>query len=148
MGNTLAEKKELVMRYLPLGMSLQDCMYYAEMTEDEMDECENDPRFKQKTDLILLEEQHALLDLFNSALKSNAREGKTGEVLYKLGLLNPSRFGTPAQRANAGGAGDGLTLNIHIDNNKSSLKQDNVEVFEAQQELDGKAAQLDVTVED
>ena len=144
MGLDLSQKKELVMRYLPLGMSLQDCMIYAEMTEDEMDACEKDEAFQAKVGISLLDEQRELLEMFDRALKANASEGKTSEVLYKLGLLNPSRFGTPAQRANAGGAGDGLTLNIHIDNKKASLKQDNVEVYEATVALEDKADQLGI----
>jgi hypothetical protein len=131
MGIDLVHKKELVLRYLPLGMSLKDAMYYSEMTEDEIEECDLDENFQRKVRFKTLAEEERLLNMFDGAMNSNAREGKTGDLRYKLGLLNPKRYGDIAQKATLGSDGGGLALNINITSKSSSLKQDNVEINEA-----------------
>ena len=143
MGNNLAQKKELVLRYLPLGMSLKDAMFYSEMTENEIEECDIDESFQRKVRFKTLAEEERLLKMFDSAVDMNAAEGKTGDLRYKLGMINPRRFGDLSQKASLGSDSGGLALNINITSKTASLKQDNVEVNEAgAAAIDAKAAEL------
>jgi hypothetical protein len=131
MGVDLAYKKELVLRYLPLGMSLEDAMFYSEMTEDEIELCDVDETFQRKVRFKALAEEERLLNMFDGAMNNNAREGKTGDIRYKLGMMNPKRYGDLSQKASLGVDNGGLGLNINITSKSSSLKQENVEINEA-----------------
>jgi hypothetical protein len=137
MGNTFEEKKQLVIRYLPLGMSLEDAMFYAEMTENEIERAQADEVFDRKVRYKLLSEQERLLKKFDEIIQNNAAENKSGDLLYKLGLLDPKRFGNAAQKAAADNKPNGgMTINITISKKTASLDQDNVEIYEGTAKLD------------
>jgi hypothetical protein len=145
MALTLEEKQQLVLRYIPLGMSLEDAMFYSEMTDEDIDATEADERFSLKTRRASLDEQHRLLSAFDDAMELNLREGKTGELRYKLGLLNPKRFGDISQKASSGEKGEtGLTFNFKFDSQTASLKQSNVEIVESAAVHEAKAEVLGI----
>ena len=146
MGNTFEEKKQLVMRYLPLGMALEDAMFYAEMTEEEIERAQNDEVFERKVRYKLISEQERLLKMFDSIVENNAKESKSGDLLYKLGLLDPKRFGNTAQKAAAGAVpSGGIGINININGKMATLDQENVEVFEGVNKLDELGIEDDAT---
>jgi hypothetical protein len=127
---TLKQKTDYVMRYVRLGMDTYSAMIVAEFTEEEIEAVEEDKRFQALMALQGKLEEKALLESFDAIMLKTIENGDSRDVRWKLGKLNPERYGDSTSRMVGGKKAKGVNIAITFDGADSSLEgADNVEVF-------------------
>lgn len=101
------DKRDLIYNCVELGMELKRAYFAAELSQEEMDELDNDPMFQRKIKAkeAIMEQQ--LLQKLDRAIDANLLKGETKELRFKLGAIN-SRW---KPNGTAAGAGSGV-INI------------------------------------
>jgi hypothetical protein len=126
----LSDKKELIYKYVRLGMEVEHAELCAECSDEEIDALHNDKVYKQMCEIVLRVEEQRLLDRFKSVMESNLAGGDTRDVRWYLSKIDAQRFGSGSVSIGARGKNDGKGLNINIDfGDNSEIGEDNVEEF-------------------
>lgn len=90
---TFEHKKEHVLRCVRLGMELFRAQLVAECTPEEIERMESDPSFLAKVEQQYAVEEYDLLKKHSTAMEIAIAAGKTAAIQWKLGKLNPIRWG-------------------------------------------------------
>jgi hypothetical protein len=93
MAMVLEDKREAVLRCVKLGLTLDAAFLIAECTDDEITALSEDADFKCRATLQAKLLEHNLLKKLDECIALNTSIGKSDEVRWLLGKINPSRWG-------------------------------------------------------
>lgn len=136
---TLESKKTIALQAVKLGMDEEKALLFAEIDEEEMDLVKADTFFVRRLAHCVVQEEHDLLEQFDDVMEESAKKGFSSDIRWKLGILNPKRYGTRP----GDGAGDGdfdkgkkaMKFSFNFKEGTATLENaDNVEVFEPKDE--------------
>ena len=105
----LNQKIEHAIRCIKLGMTLEDSLFIAECTDDEMETLYDDEAFLRKVKLHQKLEEMDLLKQHNIAMEIATSRGNTKPIEWKLGIMNNKRWGSKLQVE-----GDFIPHNLNI----------------------------------
>lgn len=118
----LEQKKEHVIRCIKLGMTLDDSLFLAECTDDELECLQDNEDFLKLVKLHQKLEEMNLLKQHNMAMEISASRGNTKPMEWKLGIIHKNRWGSKLQ---VEGAGDLIprTVNVTLVGKAPSVEQ-------------------------
>ena len=90
----LKQKIEHTIRCIKLGMTLEDSLFIAECTDEEMETLYTDEKFLHKVKLHQKIEEMNLLKQHNIAMEIATAKGNTKPIEWKLGIMNKNRWGS------------------------------------------------------
>jgi len=96
---TLEQKKEHILRCVKLGMELFKAELVAECAPDEIEAFEKDPVFMEDVERAYAIEEFNLLQKHQTALSIAIMSGRANPVQWKLGKINPKRWGTNEEKS-------------------------------------------------
>ena len=82
------DKKDLILNCVALGMDLKQAYYAVELTQEEMDELDNDPLFQRKAMAKKAILERDLLRKLDDVIDMNTKKGNSKELRFKLGATN------------------------------------------------------------
>lgn len=137
----LASKKTIALQAIRLGMDEERALLFAEIDENEMAVVKEDNFFMQRLKHVALLEEHELLEKFDSVMEESAKKGFSSDIRWKLGIINPKRYGTrPGDGTEDGVFGDGkkgMKFSFNFKEGTAVLESaDNVEIYEPEPEVD------------
>lgn len=89
----LERKKDLIIDAVRVGMGLGKAFVYAQCTERQVEILQIDKEFQRRVTYVYAQYEKDLLDLHSMSMLLAARRGNAGPAQWKLGKLNPSRWG-------------------------------------------------------
>ena len=87
-------KREQVYRLVKLGMDVYESQLLAGCSASEISEMSSDPVFKAQCGFYNLLEEKELLEQIDDIILSNAEKGISTEIRWKLGVINPRKYGS------------------------------------------------------
>lgn len=81
-------KKDLILDCVSVGMDAKRAYYIAELTQEEMDELDNDPDFKRLVSAKEATVEYDLLKKLDQVIEKNILKGNSKELRFKLGAIN------------------------------------------------------------
>ena len=86
-------KKELILRSIKAGLSLNKAYILAECNDDELEILKNDQSFIKDIELHKILEQKRLINQFNKALNNAVKSGNTAAIERRLARIDPENWG-------------------------------------------------------
>lgn len=131
----LRDKKILAERFIKLGMSKFDSMIAAECTQQDIDILDKDEEFSHRLDFLQKKEESELLKDIDDIIKFNKGKGISTEIRWKLGKLDPVRFG---EGLKLNGSSDKKKFIITFETVKDEDEDDsNIEIYNGEPNSDG-----------
>ena len=106
----LKNKKYLVENYIKLAMDKESAYLLAELTDNEIEEVENDSAYQRKLLVLTKLEEKRLLNMYDKSMKIAAKRGNTSAIIKKLEIINPNRYRTTINNIN-----ENLNKNVDVE---------------------------------
>jgi len=90
---TLETKKKIIYNTIKTGMELKRAFLLAECSDEDIEQIESDEEFMTKIDKYQVYAERKMLELHAKACQIAATKGNTTGMQWKLGKLNPDRWG-------------------------------------------------------
>lgn len=116
------EKRSLILRCVKLGMEWYRAALIAELTDEELEELENDTVFLRKVKSHEALEEMRLLEKHEDAMIEGVAKGNASAVQWKLERINPDRWS-----AKSGGSAIPLDIGGEVTINLVGKRPDGTE---------------------
>lgn len=92
-NSPLNKKRDLIIDAIQVGMGIGKAYIYAQCTSEEIEILQKDSAFQRRISYNYAQYEKDLLDLHSASMFLAAKRGNPGPTQWKLGKLNPSRWG-------------------------------------------------------